>query len=176
MQAVTLILRVQCVEHSQFLALSLTSILRHGTVNIWGITQAGDRRLSRPPAKPPWNIHEAANIATLQSGFTESSCDLLSHLVPPGVHDPAPVLKALWYHRWRIQLLVLRRGRPRTLSTSHIQTSITLGVRHWQRDGFTQRPSEWGLRRPDQIASDANTNVAFPGAVTSTAGQASSTD
>lgn len=44
---------MQCVEHSQPLASSLTSILRRNAASILGITQAGGRRPSRPPAKSP---------------------------------------------------------------------------------------------------------------------------
>ena len=43
----------QCLQHSQLSAFRLTSTLRHNAVNILGITRAGDRRPSRPPAKLP---------------------------------------------------------------------------------------------------------------------------
>ena len=41
-----------CVERSQLLAICLVPILSHNAANNLGITQGGDGRPSRPPAKP----------------------------------------------------------------------------------------------------------------------------
>ena len=48
----TFVFAAMCVERSPLLALRLTPILSHNAANNFGITQGGDRRPSRPLAKP----------------------------------------------------------------------------------------------------------------------------
>lgn len=134
-----ILVRVVSRAISQLLTVSLTSILGHNAANLLGITQARDRRLSRPLAKPPrknkrynferynfgYNFGFGGKVekfsTTATTGYTRDTSNYYRLIWSPLPRKPEPTSAFRGQHRISGRTRVW--GYPQLTGTAHTRPS-----------------------------------------------------